>query len=141
MFVVEPTRLEAVVKLAEELVEQVSLGLVVPVSGGAAGIEVAAGAGRGAQRSQRPDVADSGQTPVLDVSVQHDDFLAAGAGDRCRSGVSLQAAGVGETRTVVTDLGEHPGPGQVAQSGGAGDDHGVLVLLKMGVRRPGEVSS
>ena len=37
--------LQAVVELAEELVEQVSLGLVVPVSGGAAGVVVAAGAG------------------------------------------------------------------------------------------------
>ena len=46
MFVVEPTCLEAVVELAEELVEQVPLGLVVPVSGGAAGIEVSAGPGR-----------------------------------------------------------------------------------------------
>jgi hypothetical protein len=52
---VEPTRLEAVVELADELVEQVSLGLVVPVSGGAAGIEVSAGAGRGAQRSQHQE--------------------------------------------------------------------------------------
>ena len=39
MFVIEPARLEAVVELAEELVEQVSLGLMVPVSGVAAGVE------------------------------------------------------------------------------------------------------
>ena len=52
MFVVVLAGLKAVVKLAEELVEQVSLGLVVPVSGGAAGVVVAAGARRGAQRSQ-----------------------------------------------------------------------------------------
>ena len=51
MFGVVLAGLQAVVELAEEFVEQVSLGLVVPVSGGAAGIEVAAGTGRGAQRS------------------------------------------------------------------------------------------
>jgi hypothetical protein len=92
MFVEALVGLEAVVELAEELVGQVSLGLVVPLSGGAAGIEVVAGAGRGAQRSQCPDGADGGEAPVLDVSVQHDDFLAAGPGDWCRSGVGLQAA-------------------------------------------------
>lgn len=42
MFVVELAGVQAVVQLAEEFVEQVPLGLVVPVSGGAAGIEVAA---------------------------------------------------------------------------------------------------
>ena len=140
MFVIEPARLEAVVELAEELVEQVSLGLMVPVSGVAAGVEVSTCAGRGAQRSQRPDGSDGGQAPVLDVSVQHHGFLAAGAGDRCRPGVGLQSAGVGETRAVVADLGEHPGTGQAAQSGEAGDDLGVRVLLKMGGRRLSEIS-
>ena len=61
MFVVELAGLQAVVKLAEELVEQVSLGLVVPVSGGAAGVVVAARARRRAQRSQCPDRADGGR--------------------------------------------------------------------------------
>ena len=54
MFVVELAGVQAVVELAEELVEQVPLGLVVPVSGGAAGIEVAAGTRRAAQGGQRP---------------------------------------------------------------------------------------
>ena len=74
VFVVELAGLQAVVKLAEEFVEQVSLGLVVPVSGGAAGIVVAAGSGRGAQRSQRPDRADGSQAPVLDMTVQAQRF-------------------------------------------------------------------
>ncbi|MDR3660344.1 MAG: hypothetical protein P4L86_08080 [Mycobacterium sp.] len=43
MFVLGLAGLQAVVELAEELVERVSLGLVVPVAGGAAGVEVAAG--------------------------------------------------------------------------------------------------
>jgi len=54
VFVVELAGLQAVVKLAEEFVEQVPLGLAVPVSGGAAGIEVAARPRRGAPRSSLP---------------------------------------------------------------------------------------
>jgi hypothetical protein len=65
VFVVELAGLQAVVKLAEEFVEQVSLGLAVPVSGGAAGIEVAAGTRGAVQRCQHPDRADRGQAPVL----------------------------------------------------------------------------
>ena len=68
MFVVELSGVQAVVKLAEEFVEQVSLGLVVPVSGGAAGVVVAAGSGRGAQRSQCPDWTDGSQAPVFDMA-------------------------------------------------------------------------
>ena len=43
MFVVGLAGMQAVVQLAEKFVEQVPLGLAVPVSGTAAGIEVAAG--------------------------------------------------------------------------------------------------
>ena len=80
MFVVELAGVRAVVELAEEFVEQVSLGLVVPVSGGAASIEVAAGTRRGTQRSQRPNRADRGQPFVFDMPMQHHGFLAAGVG-------------------------------------------------------------
>ena len=119
MFVVELAGLQAVVELAEELVEQVPLGLVVPISGGAAGVEVAARAGRGAQRRQGPDRADGCQAAVLDVSVQHHGFLAAGAGDRGGSGEGFEPAGVSEAGAVVADLGEHPGAGQLSQAGEA----------------------
>ena len=86
MFVIEVTGLQAVVKLAEEFVEQVPLGLAIPVSGGAAGIEVVAGAGGAAQRCQRPDRPHRGQASVFDMPVCHNDFLATGAGDGGRSG-------------------------------------------------------
>lgn len=138
MLVVAQAGVKAVVKLAEELVEQVSLGLLMPVSGGAAGVVVSARARRGTKRSQGPDRADGGQTPVFDVPVQDNGFLAAGAGDGRRSGESLQSAGISEAGAVVTDLGEHPGAGQHPQAGEAGDDLGVRVLLKMGDRRLGE---
>jgi hypothetical protein len=139
VFVVGLAGLQAVVQLAEEFVEQVSLGLVVPVSGGAAGIIVAAGAGRAAQGGQRPDRTDGGKTPVFDMAVQHHGFLAAGAGDRGGSGEGFQPAGIGKPAAVIADLGQHPGTGQVPESGKTGDDRGVRVLLKMGDRRLGQL--
>src|ERR1700752_5281226 len=84
-FVIRPSGLQAVMELAEELVEQMALGLVVPVALGSACVEVAACAGRGAQRGERPDLAGGSQALVLDVSVQNDLFAAAGAGDRRRA--------------------------------------------------------
>ena len=71
--------------------------------------------------------------------LQYHGFLAAGPGDRRGAGEGFEAAGVGETAAVLTDLGEHPGTGQVPESGEAGDDGGVRVLLKMGGRGLGEV--
>ncbi len=135
VFVVEPPGLEAVVQLAEELVEQVSLGLMVPVPGRAAGVEVVACTRRSAQRGQSPDRAHRGQSPVLDVPVQDNGLLAAGAGDRRRSGVGLQPARISEAAAVVSDFGEHPGAGQLSEAGKAGDDLRVRVLVKMGRRR------
>ena len=55
-------------ELAEEFVERMPLGLVVPISCGATG-------GRSAQRGQCPDRAYGGQAPVFDMAVQHDVFL------------------------------------------------------------------
>ena len=117
MFVVELAGLQAVVKLAEEFVEQVSLGLVVPVSGGAAGVVVATRARRGAQRCQSPDRADGGQAPVLDMPVQHNGFLAAGAGDRGGSGEGFEPAGVSEASPVIADLGQHRAPANIPRPG------------------------
>ena len=117
MFVVELAGVQAVVKLAEEFVEQVALGLAVPVSGGAAGIEVAAGAWGTAQRGQRPDRADRGEALVFDMPMQDNGFLAAGPGDGGGSGEGFEPAGVSEAGAVITDLGEHPGAGQVASPG------------------------
>jgi hypothetical protein len=59
VFVVELAGVQAVVELAEKSIEQVPLGLVVPVPGGAAGIAVFAvrpesGPTRPAPRSGRP---------------------------------------------------------------------------------------
>lgn len=69
---------KAVVELAEESVEQVSLGLVVPVSAGAASVEMSSGAGGRLQGAERPDRSRCCQSPVLDVPVQDEGFLPAG---------------------------------------------------------------
>jgi hypothetical protein len=117
----------------------VPLGLVVPVSGGAAGVVVAACARRSAQRSQCPDRADCGQASVFDMPVQHNGFLAAGAGDRGGSSEGFEPAGIGEAGAVVADLSQGPDAGQHPQAGKAGDDLGVRVSVKMGDRRLGEL--
>jgi hypothetical protein len=94
----------------------VPLGLVVPISGGAAGVVVATRARRRAQRSQCPDWADGGQAPVLDMAVQHNGFLPAGEGDRGGSGERFESSGVSEAAAVVADLGQHPGTGELSQA-------------------------
>ena len=101
MFVVGLAGVQAVVELAEEFVEQVPLGLAVPVSGGAAGVEVSAGAWGTAQRGQRPDRADRGEAVVFDMAMQDNGFLAAGPGDGGGSGEGFEPAGIGKPGTVV----------------------------------------
>ena len=54
MFVVGLAGLQAVVELAEEFVEQVSLGLAVPVSGGAAALALERQIQRGALSAGKP---------------------------------------------------------------------------------------
>ena len=67
------------------LFEQVPLGLVVPVPGGAAGIVVSACGQEVAQGAQGLDRADRDETTIFDTPVKHNGFLAAGAGD-CDAG-------------------------------------------------------
>lgn len=122
MFVVELAGVQAVVELSEEFVEQVSLGLVVPISGGAAGAEVAAGSWGRAQRCQRPYRADGVEAAVFDMAVQDNGFLATGAGDGRRSGECFESAGISKTGAVIADLSEHPGTGKHSQAREAGDD-------------------
>lgn len=55
-------------------------------------------------------------------------LLAGGSGDGRGAGVGLQAAGVGETASVVSDLGQHPGAELDAEAGEAEDDFSVRVL-------------
>jgi hypothetical protein len=75
VFVVELAGLQAVVELAQKFVEQVSLGLAVPVSGGAAGVEMAEGAEGAAQGWQRPDRTDGSEASVFDMPLPHHGFL------------------------------------------------------------------
>jgi hypothetical protein len=51
------------------------------------------------------------------MSMQHNGFLAAGPGDGSRAGERFEPAGVGEASTVVADLSQYPGAGQVPRPG------------------------
>jgi hypothetical protein len=66
--------------------------------------------------------------------MQHNGFLAAGPGDGSRASEGFEPAGVGEASTIVADLSQYPGAGQVPQTGKAGDDLGGRVSLEMGDR-------
>lgn len=130
-FVVAGAGLEAVVQLSEELVEQVSLGLVVPVSAVSAGLIVAVGSRGCFERRECPERAGGGEAVVLDASVGDDGLLAAGTGHGCRSCESFEATCVGESCSVVSDLGEDPSAEKRSQAGERVDHGGVRVLVKM----------
>ena len=85
--------------------EQVPLGLVVPVPGGPAGIVVSACARGVAQCGQRSDGAARGETPIFDMPLQHNGFLAAGAGDQRGAGEGVQSASIGKPAAVIASRG------------------------------------
>jgi hypothetical protein len=87
MFVVGLAGLQSVVQLAEEFVEQVSLGLAVPVSGGAAGVVVAA----------RTDAQRGHPQPAIGFSPHRDRILGA------VTGLSQQRQQLREADRVVAD--------------------------------------
>ncbi len=109
---------EAVVELAEESVEQMSLSLMVPISASAASVEMPSGSGGRFRGAERPDRSRCCQSPVLDVPVQDEGFLPAGTGDRGSTGVGLESARSREPVSVVTDLRRVlPGSGECAEPG------------------------
>jgi hypothetical protein len=138
-FVVEPVGVQAVMQLAEELVEQVPLclGVTVPVVSASPVMRV--GSRRRAQRAQGPQEPRMCQSLILDVAMGDDMAFAAGAGDRRGAGIGFQRSGIGETGSVVADFGEHPGGGQRTETGETEQDPGIGVLVELGDRRGGEV--
>jgi hypothetical protein len=56
--------------------------------------------------------------------------FAGGSGDGGRAGVCLQGSRVGEAGGIVAEFGEQAAAGQRAESGKAGDDLGVIVLVE-----------
>src|SRR4051794_36015276 len=89
-FVVGVTLLEAVEQHAHEAVEEVPLCGDVTFSGRSTAVVVCSGAGRPGERDERPDVADGGQSLVLDLPAHDLAALAARSGDRGASRVGLQ---------------------------------------------------
>lgn len=120
--------LQAVVKLAEHPVEQVPHGRGVAVSDAAAPVIVASGSGGAGKRGEGPDEAGCRQSIVFHPAVGDHDAASGCACDRRRARKRLESAGIGEPVAIVTDLGQHPGPGGVGQSRERGDDRVVRVL-------------
>jgi hypothetical protein len=101
-----------VVEAAEHAVEEIALGGCVAVSIGSSPVVVRSGTWGGGQAGERPDVADRGQTLVLDPAGHDREASAGRPGDRRGPGEGLEAFRVGESGSVVADLGEHPGAGE-----------------------------
>jgi len=99
----------ASLKAAEEPVEQIALCSSMSIAGETPTVVVRSSTGGEAYGSEGPQIADRSQTVVLDSSMQDDEFLAAGAGDRCGTGIGLQATTISEPGSVVADLGEQTG--------------------------------
>jgi hypothetical protein len=117
--------LQAVMQLAEHFVEQVSQGGAVSVAAvSAAAVVLAGGAGVDAGIGG-PDPADGGEAVVFDPTVGDSGDLARGPGDGRRPCIGLQRTVVGESRTVIADLGQDTGTGQLGQAGKTGDDRVV----------------
>lgn len=124
--------LQAVVELAEHLVEQVpDRGCMAVAVVAAASVVLLAGPWQNDQGGA-PDPADGGQAVVLDSPVGDGDRFAGSPGDGGGPGVCLQCSGIGESGPVVADLGEHPGSGEVCKTREACDDGVVRVLAKLG---------
>lgn len=101
-----------------------------PVARVAAAVVVRSGVGRGGQCGEGPYVAGGGQSLVLHLSLHDHQALAGRPGDRGGTGVGAQVAGIGEAGTIIADLAEDPGPGQCAQTGKAGQDRRVGMLVE-----------
>jgi hypothetical protein len=111
-----------VVQLAEHPVVQVSQGRGVAVAAVAACQVVSAGWSLAAGGHEGPDEPDSGEAVVLDVAVCDADAAPGGFSDGCGPGEGFQCSRVGESCSVITNFGEEPGSGKVAEADERGDD-------------------
>src|ERR1700752_875457 len=107
MSVEELPGLQAVVELTDHAVEQVPLGLGVPVAPFTPSPVVGVGSGRGPERGEGPEEARRDESVVLDEAASDVVLLAGSTGDRCGACIGLQGAGVGEAVTVISDLGQY----------------------------------
>lgn len=79
------------------------------------------------------------ESVVLDHAASDVVFLAGSTGDRCGSGVCLQAAGVGEAAAVVAGFGEDACRELDSEAGEAQEYLGIRVLAKADVNCFGEI--
>ncbi|OKJ88878.1 hypothetical protein AMK33_37300 [Streptomyces sp. CB02400] len=76
---------------------------------------------------------------VLDHAASDVVFLAGGAGDRCGSGVCLQATGIGEAVAVVAGLGENSCCELDTEARETQEYRGIWMLAKAGINCFSEV--
>lgn len=93
-------------------------------------VVVGSGAWRPGESTECPDVADSGQSLVLDLPAHDLAAFAAGSGDGGASRVGLEGSGGGEAGAVVADLRQDPGAGQCSETRKAADDRRVRMFLE-----------
>ncbi len=125
----ELTGLEAVVQLAEELVEQVALGADMPVAVVSSPLVVGPTRKIVEQRRAHPCVACRGDSVVLCAAVANMVTLAGVSGDRRRAGIRFECSSIGEALGIVADFGQKarapvsaPAPGMLVMMAAEGCD-------------------
>src|SRR4051794_9887890 len=98
--------LEAVVQLAEELVEQIALSADMPVAATSSCLVVHSAGEIVLDCGTHPDVACGCDPVVFGAPIGNVVTLAGGSGDRCRAGIRLEGTGVRETVGVVAHFGQ-----------------------------------
>lgn len=131
--------LERVVELAQEAVEQISLGRRVPVSCATSAAVVLICSFRSLQGCERPEKFCCHEPVVFDEPPAHVSLLPGGSGDRRRPGVGLQRPCIGEAGTVIADLGQDPCTELDAEAGEAQEDLRVWVLEERCLHCDGEL--
>ena len=124
--------LEAVPEFGEQLVCEVAERGIVGVTGGSAAVIVGSDAGGFGQCGIGPPVASIAHAPVADPPCGDHPASPGGAGDRGGAGETAYGGSVGETVRVIAKLAEHSGAEDWTESGKAGDDWGLGVLVEHG---------
>ncbi|GAA3985489.1 hypothetical protein GCM10022232_17880 [Streptomyces plumbiresistens] len=136
----ELSRPQAAVKLADHVVEGVSLGLGVPVFA-LAPSAVDFWSGGDNQGGEGPEDPGGDQPIVPDEAAPDVALLARGPGDGGRARVGLQCAGVREACAVVSSLGWCRGTEMHSQAGEAEEELSVRVPAKVFLHRRCEIFS
>jgi transposase InsO family protein len=129
---------QAVVELADELVEQVPECGDVVVTEVAASLIVGSSGGVVSDRGERPDVAGGGEAVILGSSCADPVRLARCSGHGRSTDVCLERSAVGEPVGVVPDLGKKTSSGQGTGTWERRDDRRLTVFDEHGLDPSGQ---